>query len=590
MSKTEPTQSPAITRRPWYRLHFSTWLFAGLGLTVVVLLILPGKEGWYPWEGSLRQQRAVVHGWPWIYLWRTPRMWWDDPKASSSFAWDVGDSVEQFHTLPLIADIAVLAFSLAALCALWDWRRRRTSRLQFSLRSLLLFVTAVAVALGWWGVERSADEDVRTHMRSMGVRPTNLVSSQRGLVRLVPRFPLWTRIAVGDEQLLPLGLNTIEPMGIAWTRRGRMNVEYLVERFPKQVAVYLRDSDEHDLSDFKEIDATEHLVLWDVSDSVFDRLQSLHNLNDLSASGLTGHAVISLSGLAGLRSADLVRSTTINDAVWKEFAEKSNVESLSLHLMRLTDASLCHIAQMKRVRELDIAGSPISDEGIISLSANKSIVELALVETLITDGALIHLKSIPGLKWLDLSDTGVTDGGVSALQAARPDLEIKYHSEAPDLADLKATIEEVKSGKTTYFAVAGWKIQDRHLSELGELTGIESLALNAHHLTDATLARVESLQRLKELDVSSSLITGHGLRHLAKLPKLRTLTLDDRQVDDEALGVLKKLPTLKDVWIKHDLDDVDAKQLKARLKAALRSETGIKLHLDARSNSGSPWD
>ena len=189
--------------------------------------------------------------------------------------------------------------------------------------------------------------------------------------------------------------------------------------------------------------------------------------------------------------------------------------------MRLTDASLAELAKLKRLRELDIVNSPLSDRGVASLAANKHIVELRLVETLITDVGLVDLASIPTLKWLDLRDTAVTDAGVNSLKESRPGLEVVYDSDGPDLAHLTTKFDTVKTGQTAYLSVAGWTIQDRHLWQLEYLRRIESLALNAYHLSDATLARVAGLRELKELDVSSSLITGRGLRHVMKLPKLR---------------------------------------------------------------------
>ena len=35
-------------RRPWYRLHISTWLTLPLGLAVAILVVLPGGDGYYP--------------------------------------------------------------------------------------------------------------------------------------------------------------------------------------------------------------------------------------------------------------------------------------------------------------------------------------------------------------------------------------------------------------------------------------------------------------------------------------------------------------------------------------------------------------
>ena len=76
--------APAIPpRRPWYRLHLSTWLALPLGLLVAALVVLPGGVGRYPTQTSRLDQssdfdNAIVHGWPFPFLWRTPRDWGGD--------------------------------------------------------------------------------------------------------------------------------------------------------------------------------------------------------------------------------------------------------------------------------------------------------------------------------------------------------------------------------------------------------------------------------------------------------------------------------------------------------------------------------
>ena len=210
---TASTPATAAPCRPWYRLHFSTWIVCIFGLLVTVLLIVPGEEGWWPWEGSLHQERAVLHGWPWLYLWRTPQPWWTDPSASRSFAWNIGDAVKQFRLIPLVADVALFALCATGVAALWEWRRRQRRRLQFSLRSLLLFVTFVAVGLRWWGFQLEAARQLSEHLKVFNSNPFETV-------RPTPRFPLWARVAIGDEHLLPLGIDDLGLIAVNWAQTG----------------------------------------------------------------------------------------------------------------------------------------------------------------------------------------------------------------------------------------------------------------------------------------------------------------------------------------------------------------------------------
>jgi hypothetical protein len=116
---------------------------------------------------------------------------------------------------------------------------------------------------------------------------------------------------------------------------------------------------------------------------------------------------------------------------------------------------------------------------------------------------------------------------------------------------------------------------------------IDSLALDAPHLTDVTLARVETLTGLKELDVSGSQITVNGLRRLVTLPRLRTLTLDEEQVTDDMIDILKQMSVLKHIWVKLGLEPADSKKLEDKMRAAL---PGYDLHFEEPQGKIDPWE
>ena len=64
-------------RRPWYRLHLSTWVVLFLTIVILILLIVPGKfeiirirRGFLQYSASEGNQPNYFyhHGWPWNYL------------------------------------------------------------------------------------------------------------------------------------------------------------------------------------------------------------------------------------------------------------------------------------------------------------------------------------------------------------------------------------------------------------------------------------------------------------------------------------------------------------------------------------------
>jgi hypothetical protein len=580
MAETVAASTAGSCHRPWYRLHLSTWLVVLLGLIVGVLLIVPGEDGWYPNFYSLIRGPSVVHGWPIPYLWRTPLFWWQTGKAKPTYAWDIADSVKAFSPFALALDIGIVALGIGLVAAAWEWRWRRMPRFQFSVRALFLFITLVAIALGVWGVVRRADQEWRGHFDAVKGDST---SHGRAIV---PRFPLWVRILVGDERLIQLGINKPGETWINWNRSIHERVEYLAGRFPEEIWIDVRQRPgEHDVDALAEQRSVENLELEDASDRILERVCMLPRLHRLWISTDRDHA-ISDAGVAHVAQIPNLELILINDAHrisqrgLAGLLNSTTLKSLTLWGARLTHEDMEKIASLKELRELEINGSAVGDDAIVQLARNNSIESLFFEETLVTDDALAQLGKMPNLKYLDVTQSAVTDAGVAALRQARPDLDILYESEAGDLAGPKTKIADVASGKTTRLVVAGLKIRDWHLSELGTLTTIDSLALNAHHLTDVTMARVQSLQKLKELDLTGSRITPHGLENLTKLTNLRRLILDAPQFDEQSIEILKKLPMLRSVSIKHILDATDLKRFAERLKRTSANGQRFEVHLD----------
>jgi hypothetical protein len=306
-----------------------------------------------------------------------------------------------------------------------------------------------------------------------------------------------------------------------------------------------------------------------------------------STGALDDAGLVCLAKLTSLRTLEVIDAHRITDDAMAQLAESSRLESLSLWRSKLTRTGLASIAAMRNLRELTLVVLPITDDDLKPLANNNRIETVLLSCSLITDRSLQMFQTMRVLKRLHLPGEAVTDAGVAALKKERPDLTVTYESEASDLADLQTSIADVMAGKTTRLTVQGTKICDRHLADLGTLTKIDSLALNARHLTNATLARIDTLAKLKELDISSSQMFGDGLHHLAKLPALRTLTLDEAQIDDEAIETLKMVPALKHIWVKLGLEPADSEKLKAKMTSALHDHD---LYFDQPWTKIDPWE
>jgi hypothetical protein len=592
MADAAQSPSSSTERRPWYSLHFSTWVLIVLGGVVGALLLVPGEDSFYPDQRSADPDRAIVHGWPFTYLWRTPgnrsKLFADDDSLKVPFVWALSDSVKEFRPAVLLVDIVALFACVGVGVAAWEWRRRaRRFRFQFRLRSLFVAVTLFAALLGWWTVERRADRELMEHLRAV---ETGSMSVSPAKVR-VPRFPLWVRAIVGDERLKQTGITRLDSgLTAVWTPATHEHIKYLVDRFSSELAVEIKKTpDDRELARFLELSPLENLLIHGASARVVCRLSGLPALRRLYIGAHHGAAIDDagmncLAKMLSLRMLDIVDAHRITEMSLNELTATSHSEYLDLWRSKLTGKGLAAIAGIRELRYLGLAVAPINDKDFESLAGNSRIERLIVSATLLTDDACKTVQSMIGLKRICLWDQAETDAGIVELKRNRPDLEVFCSGDS--IAEFKTRIDDVNAGVTARLEVA-MNVSDQHLSELGTLTKINSLALWNRRLADAALESVKTLTGLKELDISGSQISGKGLLHLLRLPNLTTLTLDERQLDDDAFANIKKLPALKHISVKLGLEPADSLKLKDKTAKAL---PGYDLHFDEPHGKIDPWE
>lgn len=585
----DSTANPPSTapRRPWYRLHFSTWVVALFGIVVAALLIVPGEDGHYPSRHSSDADLVMLHGWPFTFEWRKPGSWTDFYSGvQAQHVWNVFDGVKGFRPAILAADVLIATALVVLWAAAWEWRRRRRSkRFQFSLRSLFIVVTLLAAILGWWAWERRADHELEAHLEAIQARPSFLAKAQFR----VPRFPLWFRAIVGDDRLNELGITRLHfGLTAIWSPATHEHIKYLLTRYRSEIDVELKPTPNDDeLSTFLELERIEVLVIHDAPARLVSQLSRLPNLTNLHIGGHHGGALddaglIALAKMPSLRVLDIMDAHRITAKSLKQLAVTSKSESLSLWRSKLTKFGLASIASMPNLKELTLVLAPVKDDDLEALAGNDRIERLTTDLCLFTDRGLPAFRAMPHLKDLHLMGVALSDAGIAALRTDRPHLKVSY---SPIGEDLKANIDDIVVGNTTRLSVYG--ATDQQLADLGMPMTIDSLALNSRYLTDAILAGVETLTKLKELDIAGSQITGKGLRRLTKLQALRTLTLDEEQIDDEAIAVLSRLPALKHIWIKLGLEPADSEKLKKKMREKLG---GYDLHFDEPTAKIDPWE
>ncbi len=127
-----------------------------------------------------------------------------------------------------------------------------------------------------------------------------------------------------------------------------------------------------------------------------------------------------------------------------------HVAELNLSRTQVTDAIMKKVAQMPRLRRLELRSTAITVAGVAALEGHETLAELALVQTQLTDAAAAALAKLPALQKVWLWSSGVGAEGVAALRAARPHLlvdagevveaapletegELKFTSDAPSV-------------------------------------------------------------------------------------------------------------------------------------------------------------
>jgi serine/threonine protein kinase/Leucine-rich repeat (LRR) protein len=220
------------------------------------------------------------------------------------------------------------------------------------------------------------------------------------------------------------------------------------------------------------------------------------------------------------------------------------INTVSMRRMPVTAAHLRALRGCRKLTELNLTESRLSDDALEPLNALPNIRHLDLNETGLTDGGMVYLKPLAALEHVTLYNTAIGDDGLAHLAGA---LELRY----VDLGRTKVTDAGFAKLAATCTKLDGvWlsatAITDDGLTKLADLRELATLGVSKTRVTDKTLSRLQAHPKLKELDLSEcSEITDDGFAHLAKCARLGILTLDRTPVTDAGLKHLAPLKGLQ---------------------------------------------
>jgi Leucine-rich repeat (LRR) protein len=304
-----------------------------------------------------------------------------------------------------------------------------------------------------------------------------------------------------------------------------------------------------------EIDLTS---TW-VTDDDLVKIAKLEHLQKLNLS----YTKISDLGLEHLRP---LRNVTYLNCYYCEYVgdggiaflkQWENLEYLNVRGSEVTSRVFEHLANMKKLKTLDVGCSRVNDDGFDALASLDRLEELHIGGDKMTGRALPLLRLLPSLKRLDVNGSQRTDSGRWGLM-----------------------------------------LTDVNVESLSALTQLEVLNMGGAMVTDAGMKALEPLVNLRTLDLSKMDITAQALEPIAKLPKLRRLNLwHSLRIDDRAAQSLMGMKTvevldLSDTAVTDKLLDqlTGMKQLKTLLVAGAKvTPEGVERFKKARPDCRIVW-
>ena len=313
-------------------------------------------------------------------------------------------------------------------------RRPKRRWFQFSLRTLLIVVTALAVWLG-----------LRVDRANRQQEAVEAIEDQGGDVYYDYQQKPAAKSVWGLTYVDKTYSSQVDPPGAEWLRQlvGERffvtPVTVMISRQPTICLTPLRDLphleevrlSDTELSDF-DVANLAHLkklrflsITWSRSSEGgpqdFSFLSHLTELEWLQIAGCR----FSEAGLEHLKHAGKLQTLhvpdhQISDDGLASLEHLSNLEVLGLRGNPITDDGLVHIASLNKLIWLLLNGTQVTDEGLKCLEGLSGLRFLNLSKTQVTDEGLKCLEGLSGLRLLDLRKTQVTAAGAERLQQALP--------------------------------------------------------------------------------------------------------------------------------------------------------------------------
>ena len=334
---------------------------------------------------------------------------------------------------------------------------KRCRWLRFSLGTIMLLISAVAIWLGTWsntarnqrvaaealaraGYMVKFDVDLDTQKpivtvlpaRGLGIRPvpaptpTSQLSKSEAYRRELIRRYLGRHYA---DRITGFSANTVEPTLNVTPPTAKEWKRIQSLRSIRQVRLGEGATDE-DLENVSRIPGIVDLSLnsEQLTERGFAALENLRELRSLSIEKIRkGERITGLRGLPGLISLQLDYVIELDDVDAKHLSNSTMLRKLSQTALRVSDEGLLHLSQLPHLQELDLSfNDEITDKGMKFVARMKELTRLELAGTSITNAGLDQVADLPKLKYLNLVSSKVTHEEVLRLRERYPNRNIAH--------------------------------------------------------------------------------------------------------------------------------------------------------------------
>jgi Leucine-rich repeat (LRR) protein len=379
--------------------------------------------------------------------------------------------------------------------------KRKLRWYQFSLRTLLIFVTFFGIACSWFAVKMRQAKRQRDAVEAiLKNRGEVFYDFQERDILAKPPGPEWFRNWIGEDFLF----------NVAFVSLGRDPQPEPLQELPniRHLELYYDPNE----SNTGEEEKKDHGPLanrkWEVI-KFLTRLRELH----LNGFGITDTEMEYVRGLSQLEIMSL-DATLVTDKGLACLNDFKRLRVLSLvQCYGITDEGLAHLKGLNNLEKLDLSLSlPITDLGLEKIKELSQLRELELHRTSITDSGMKYLGDLKKLELLTLSDTQVGDHGLKQLQCL-------------------TKLQELRIGMPNKAVIT-----DDGVKILDAFPQLQDLSICC---TESALPHFACFNNLRYLELHGEQITDNGLESLKKLSHLKSLRLIDTKISSEGFQILQ---------------------------------------------------